>query len=466
MKTTRASLTLISLLPAAAMLVGACADTGEYDSTEEASSAVVEVTKGAGRSGAHMMPMPGARPRKARQTAGDYNFTYHGGPVISNVKVFTVFWGSSIQNQSNINAFYTAVTQSAHFDWLNEYNTPKQTIGRGSFVGSAVDQNPPSAKSLSDADIQKELARLINTGKVPPPDADMLYMLYFPAGVSIDMDGNLSCQQFCAYHGSFKNAGKNVYYGVMPDFSGGCQACGGTQDKFQNTTIVSSHELIEAVTDPGVGLANATNDASMLGWYDDQSGEVGDVCQSEAGMVAGYAVQAEYSMQAGSCIVTKAGGGGGGGGGTGGSGGGTGGGGTGGGGTGGGGTGGGGTGGGGGGGSACEHPTCATGGALDAACDPCTTQICQTDPYCCNTSWDRQCVSEVSSVCHQSCSSGGGGGGTPGCTHGVCATGGPLLSTCGPCTAKVCAADSHCCGTGWDASCVQKAVSLCGKHCQ
>jgi hypothetical protein len=309
-----------------------------------------------------------------------------------------------------------------------------------------VDTGAPTSKKLKDPDIQKEIARLINTGKVPAPDADTLYMVHFPAGVSIDMEGNLSCQQFCAYHGTFMSGGKNVYYGVMPDFSGGCQACGGTSDKLQNTTIVSSHELVEAITDPAIGLANATQNGALLAWYDDQYGEIGDVCQSEAGLVGGWAVQAEYSMQAGSCIVTKSGtdnGGGGTGGNTGG----------------GGGTGGGDTGGG----AACAHPTCTEGAALTASCDSCTAQICQADSYCCSTEWDRQCVSEVKSICHQSCS---GSGGAPGCTHGVCATGGPLQPSCGSCTAKVCAADPSCCSASWTASCVQKAVSICGKKCQ
>jgi hypothetical protein len=31
------------------------------------------------------------------------------------------------------------------------------------------------------------------------------------------------------------------------------------------------------------------------------------------------------------------------------------------------------------------------------------TQICASDPYCCSTSWDSTCVSEVSTVCGLSC---------------------------------------------------------------
>jgi hypothetical protein len=31
------------------------------------------------------------------------------------------------------------------------------------------------------------------------------------------------------------------------------------------------------------------------------------------------------------------------------------------------------------------------------------TQICAFDSYCCSVSWDSLCVSEVSSICGQTC---------------------------------------------------------------
>jgi len=46
------------------------------------------------------------------------------------------------------------------------------------------------------------------------------------------------------------------------------------------------------------------------------------------------------------------------------------------------------------------------GGALVASCDSCAAQICDADPYCCNTAWDGVCVSEVNSVCGLSCDPG------------------------------------------------------------
>lgn len=51
----------------------------------------------------------------------------------------------------------------------------------------------------------------------------------------------------------------------------------------------------------------------------------------------------------------------------------------------------------------CTHDRCLFGGPLTTGCDTCVTQICGVDPFCCNVAWDGICVSEVGTVCHESC---------------------------------------------------------------
>nr|MCU0659946.1 hypothetical protein [Polyangiaceae bacterium] len=53
--------------------------------------------------------------------------------------------------------------------------------------------------------------------------------------------------------------------------------------------------------------------------------------------------------------------------------------------------------------SSCAHPLCSTGDKLTKDCDPCAKQICDKDPFCCNSSWDGLCVKQVESVCNLSC---------------------------------------------------------------
>ncbi|HEX8951704.1 MAG TPA: hypothetical protein VF945_07650 [Polyangia bacterium] len=258
--------------------------------------------------GPHIMPVhhpdrgkPEVHPNATAQ------LTYYGGPVLSKVKVFTVFWNGQVQYQSQLNAFYTAVTNSAYFDWLSEYNTPTQTVGRGSLLGTLVDPAPPTATALTNADIQTELGKLIDGGKVPAPTADTLYMVHFPPGVSIDLNGSGSCSVFCAYHNTFVHNGVNVYYGVMPDQGGACAGgCGSDPVVFNNLTSVSSHELVESVTDAAVGLA--TTVGPPLAWYDQTNGEIGDICNGQQGTTVGndgvtYTIQLEFSNSANNCVA-------------------------------------------------------------------------------------------------------------------------------------------------------------------
>jgi len=49
--------------------------------------------------------------------------------------------------------------------------------------------------------------------------------------------------------------------------------------------------------------------------------------------------------------------------------------------------------------TACAHSACAEGSALGLWCSPCSAAVCALDSYCCNTSWDAQCVLQAQLLC-------------------------------------------------------------------
>ena len=53
--------------------------------------------------------------------------------------------------------------------------------------------------------------------------------------------------------------------------------------------------------------------------------------------------------------------------------------------------------------NACSHDVCTVGIKLTDSCNACVTEICTTDDYCCVTKWSSTCVSEVTSICDQTC---------------------------------------------------------------
>jgi hypothetical protein len=255
----------------------------------------------------------GARPSPVGSAAVQ-NLRYYGGPVISHAKVYAIFWGDNVdpETTSKIGPFYANMLDSTYMDWLAEYNTnltavdgrqgTNQTIGRGSFAGALTIQPANTETALTDAMVQAELDAQIAAAKLPGASADNLYMVYFPSGISISIEGLRSCSSFCAYHEGFKSArdGASIYYGIMPVCGFGC-GMGGS--KFAGTTIVSSHECIEAITDPFPTPGDKP--AYPQAWNTSRGDEIGDLCASGSSTVTGHgltsSVQWEWDNATSAC---------------------------------------------------------------------------------------------------------------------------------------------------------------------
>lgn len=217
---------------------------------------------------------------------------YRGGALLTNVEVFTIFWGklwgsnkTSIKMMGDINKFFTAILVSPAVDQLGEYSVPNKTIGHGSVIGRKVISANAPVGSVTDSTIRKQLQQWIRAKTVPKPTNNTLYFFYLDPKVVSIMGGSRSCQNYCGYH---DNVG-SVYYAVMPYPT--CTGCLGGQQAFDALTGTSSHELSEAITDPVPGA----------GWYDDVNGEIGDICAWNFKQVAGYNVQLEWSNQQNKC---------------------------------------------------------------------------------------------------------------------------------------------------------------------
>jgi hypothetical protein len=240
------------------------------------------------------------RNRLVHPPSGAPSLTYWGGPVLANVKVVEVEWGTGVSFGTELAGFYGALVKSEYFDLLAEYSTPTQTVGRGGFEGLTVDDAAPEDDTIDDGIIQTELARLIHDQKVPVNDADTFYVVHFPPSVTITQGGASSCLDFCGYHGTFKRNGQLVPYAVVPDMGGACSSTCGGANAFANTTWVAAHELAGAVTDPGVGFA-PTDPGDPLGWFDPNVGEMSDLCQGTAQLGGRWVVQTQWSMKDGKC---------------------------------------------------------------------------------------------------------------------------------------------------------------------
>ena len=267
------------------------------------------------------------------------HLSYFGGPIISNVQVIQVLYGSGSYNSQiagttspTMGNFFGDITgaNSGLMTLLQQYNTnisggTGQVFGNGTFAGlfQIVPAAGNNGSTITDTQIQSELLAQINAGHLPAPTNDALgnpntiYMIYFPPGKTISQGGSNSCQAggFCAYHGTTSSTlnTKHVLYGVLPDMQAGsgCATGCGTSTTFGNYTSVTSHELVEALTDADVGIA--TTFGPPLAWYDMTNGEIGDICNGQqATYVANgtsYVIQLEFSNAANNCVTFPAAGG-------------------------------------------------------------------------------------------------------------------------------------------------------------
>ena len=226
---------------------------------------------------------------------------YGNGPLLTNVEVITIFWGNSWTQApqttlvTRINEFFDFILTSSLIDMLGEYNVPGKAIGHGSRIGTYTEtgsQPGGNTGNITDAEMQQQLQTWINNHNVSEPNANTLYFIYLPNGVSLSgpAGSGASCTDFCGYHWYISGSNPEIYYAAMP--FPGCNGCLGGLAEIDSLTSVSSHELCESITDP----------QPWSGWNSAQ-GEIGDICAWQTQLLGGFTVQKEWSNSQGACVV-------------------------------------------------------------------------------------------------------------------------------------------------------------------
>ena len=203
-----------------------------------------------------------------------------GGPVMTSPKfVVITFAGDTLAPQ--IDAFVDAVAASKTY-WSG--TTAEYKVGPiAEVLHVSLDESPSG--TLADSVVQTWI-----TGKLsgpdagtleggapwPQPDGETVYMIYYPASVSVTLEGGTSCSSFYGYHNDYLLTGSTyVTYSVVarcPPFP--------MTSAIDSITAIASHEMVEAVTDPRVADDPAwyQPDNDHIGWAIPAGGELGDMC--------------------------------------------------------------------------------------------------------------------------------------------------------------------------------------------
>src|SRR5439155_14842908 len=238
---------------------------------------------------------PGHLSRQLPSASALPEVTYHGGPLLQHVQVESVYAGQAWttdaglqQQMQQLDGFLNYFVDSPYALALKQYG-----VSSGTFLGhDVVGRNSSAGQTIDDSQIRALLDAEITANHVAAPTANGLYVLFTAPGVVVTQNGENSVTDFAGYHDVFTDSGgATVYYAVVPYPSGNVSALPLTA--MQQATVVLSHEISEAITDPD----------THSGWFDPRLGENGDITAGQVGIMGGYAVQALWSLVDGKAVI-------------------------------------------------------------------------------------------------------------------------------------------------------------------
>jgi serine protease len=268
---------------------------------------------------------------------GSADLAYGGGPVVTDPKIYIVYWGSQWGSGSTItndpsglaplqlnffqhaygsgDTWSNSVTQycqgvTVGTTQCNGAGTPAGHPAADPVGGTWLDSGVNAPKRPSQSQIAAEAVRAASHFGVTGTNVQII--VDAPHGVTPNGFGT----QYCAWHSSTTAAGATLPYTNMPYVPDAGAACGsgfvtapsGVNPATEGVTIVGGHEYAETVSDP----------APNSGWLDSAGLENGDKCawissgQGASAIVslngASFAVQSLWSNNfnggAGGCVVS------------------------------------------------------------------------------------------------------------------------------------------------------------------
>ncbi len=211
----------------------------------------------------------------------------HGGSVVSNAAFLPIFYNGATASalQSSVDGFVNSFSGSdPGMKVVTQYSKSGNAISATLTHSADFVDSQAAPRRISDSGVQSYLTGLFNAGRVSANN-HTVYGVYLPQGTVSTLGSARSCSNYCGYHSSYTYNGQTILYAVFPyNDCSGCSLSGKTVANM--ATIVSSHEIREAITDP----VNA--------WWESSSGyEADDKCawHNLYQQSGGAWVQPEYS---------------------------------------------------------------------------------------------------------------------------------------------------------------------------
>jgi hypothetical protein len=242
---------------------------------------------------------------------------YHGGSVMRDVTIHTIFWAPSgfqfdaapspgtLSYQQEIQQFFTDAAHDSGsttnlFSILTQYGDGS---GPGSYqlhystaADSIDDTDPYPAKSkqcasptgvqtcITDLETQEEVDKVVSANDPSGRGLHDIWFVLLPPNVDeCTAPGSCGTNAFAGFHSAFNLGHGTTIYSPIPspfiEFTPGPGADPEGNPEAETTIDTMGHETVEAITDPEGG-----------GWMDPNGFEVADDCENpENGTPLGYA---------------------------------------------------------------------------------------------------------------------------------------------------------------------------------
>lgn len=282
---------------------------------------------------------PGFGPIASPNVLGSGNLVNHGGSLESTSTNYLIFWGIpaepvTVNTCSNalgcvlvppnvntddanpyaaaIEHFFRSVGGTSFYGLLTQYG-----VSNVSHLGGVYsDVTNPPAGEVTESQIQAEILKAQAAMGWSGGITHNFFVMTAPGAIPCAAFGGCAYTDFCGYHWTMSDrAGAETPYAVIPYPEPACDyaVTGAASDPnlvpgSDAAINIISHELFEAVTDPGVGVGD-------YGWYDAAGYEIADKCAWTFGPSTAnggdvtltghpYMVQLEYSNNGSYCTLS------------------------------------------------------------------------------------------------------------------------------------------------------------------
>jgi hypothetical protein len=285
----------VPVVAAVALLLAACSSADPSADPTGSSASAVEENDGPDVH-AHVQWQKGA---KGSGGSAASPLVDHGGRVLSTSNTYAIWWGTQSAFPSDakagIDALMEGMNGSSFLGIASQYM-------RGASISSSFHTNlidsttAPPSRPPSTATIVNEACSVIGANGLAP-DPTALYIVYtsnFPSGHT----------SYCAWHDDGTCNGVTIQVAYMPNTTGlaGCDpgdlyGCNTYSQGTRSLANVTSHEFMEAVTDPDINA-----------WLDNSGSEIGDKCAWQfsscvnLGSGNSWQLQKEWSNSASGCV--------------------------------------------------------------------------------------------------------------------------------------------------------------------